>query len=343
MIQTKYSTPKLLVEQMRDHKGENNFTREVLLIAFKGPGSYLIGNLRQGIKIIENGSEIYSGLIVEGATSLSSIEYIWPLDCYLIACGNNIYRKDIDSKPPYIFLEKGLKYTIPRFVNNSKTILRYLCIVDHENIHLVNTFSRKREISLIKRSAGYLRNLKLFNSRISKLICTSDEGRVLAFSYHSATKRILSRASYKPKLMIRRGETPVKFELAVCPKAEYIMLALGSDRAKIKASRVMVLRMKGSVISCEAQLDEWTTNLRLKTALSCYGYLGKVVYFFGMTINESGTIQSYEFDTRSGGFKELTEMRVSHGERFPCRVQQFRNSFYYTGNNLKVMRLSVKF
>ena len=73
--------------------------------ACKNPTSFAIGTDDHGLLVIENLVKIYSQRFAGDENRLKSIIYIDNLDCYLLHCNNRIYRKDVDTHPPYLFID----------------------------------------------------------------------------------------------------------------------------------------------------------------------------------------------------------------------------------------------
>ena len=73
-------------------------------VALKNPNSFLIGTFGMGLKLIEDSIFLYTGKLPPGNQNLFDIIYIPSLKFYLIATLNQLYRKDINGKPPFMFM-----------------------------------------------------------------------------------------------------------------------------------------------------------------------------------------------------------------------------------------------
>ena len=74
--------------------------------AFKNNTSFAIGTSGKGMKTVENNKLIHSGRLPGTSTGpLLDIIYVEHLDWYLLNYNSNVYRKDIDDKPPYLYMD----------------------------------------------------------------------------------------------------------------------------------------------------------------------------------------------------------------------------------------------
>ena len=72
----------------------------------KDSNSFLIGTEKKGLKLVEDGTKFYSAKLSEEAREIKDIVYFPPLNCYFFAAtSSKLYRKDIDDKPPYLFMK----------------------------------------------------------------------------------------------------------------------------------------------------------------------------------------------------------------------------------------------
>ena len=81
-------------------------------LAHKNVNSYMMATSRKGLKVFENGKQIYSSKFFKEDSELRDTIYIKHLNCYLISYNKKLYRKDIDKKAPYIFMEIPCIYRV---------------------------------------------------------------------------------------------------------------------------------------------------------------------------------------------------------------------------------------
>ena len=103
---------QLTVRQVKKFKETELIGSKPTLVALKNPNSYLVATQLKELKVIKNGLKLFSGLLPKDLQFLTDIIYIPTLNCYLLASSQVLYRKDIDSKPPYLFLEINCGYTV---------------------------------------------------------------------------------------------------------------------------------------------------------------------------------------------------------------------------------------
>ena len=74
-------------------------------IALKNHNSYLIGNMEE-LRLRENEKEVYFGSSPQLDSLIRAIIYIPSLNAYFIVYSDNLYRKDVDDKPPYLYTDQ---------------------------------------------------------------------------------------------------------------------------------------------------------------------------------------------------------------------------------------------
>ena len=134
------------VENAKDLKEEGEIWWKSTNITFKNETSFMVANFHYGIGVIENSRQLYCKL-PEECRDIGDIAYIPSLNSYLIAGRNNIYRKDIDSKPPYIYLGVFYKHYQSPLQNTrleySDTHNRIIFISNRDQLSLMNPKTKK--------------------------------------------------------------------------------------------------------------------------------------------------------------------------------------------------------
>ena len=92
------------MEEIQDFFQANIIGGARTLVAMKSPDSFLMATFDKGLILIEDEDQLYSGRL-PGKRSLQGISYISLIHCYFLVVDDKILRKDINKRPPYLFVQ----------------------------------------------------------------------------------------------------------------------------------------------------------------------------------------------------------------------------------------------
>ena len=95
----------------------------------------MAGTNWKGVQVSDNGTLLYSAGLPQGEKELYDIIYFSPLNSYFLATRCNLYRKEIDDKPPYVFLEGGCGSRLGASLRSSEINQRLVVIREGRNNH----------------------------------------------------------------------------------------------------------------------------------------------------------------------------------------------------------------
>ena len=96
---------------------------------------------------------------------------------------------------------------------------------------------------------------------------------------------------------------------------------------------------KNIQISLKSILDLSSLELSECRCLDCYGFLGKHLLFTGLTDYE-GDVLTLDYDLEASELVERRDMRQPHREYRPLSLRRISNSFYCTGYNGRLVKIS---
>ena len=137
---------------------------------------------------------------------------------------------------------------------------------------------------------------------------------------------------------MERDESGVS--IAVCGKSQYAFVEIGSY---CLSSRMLILKINHNSLVKMASIDQYNQKTCEKKATECFGYIGTHILWVGVSACENWIAQVFDFDTKTGEFKELQKNRINHQELEPFKLHRLGDKFYYTGNLGKFMNLSKSF
>ena len=326
------------------------------LIAFKNLKSYMIGLIEKKLVIVEDGAEIYSQKLDMEFPYLDTAAYIEPLNCYLLNLQSKLYRKDIDSNPPYIFMNLNCGMSGGKLIYLEKH--KRLIMRVGKSISAINLETKEVEFESFRSIGEGIISFQLLGGEGAKqnLVSLTYDGYALLHELDFEKK--LGHVVGYYNLELDRLKKQGGSILAVCPKKEYILVEEGefggshlSYRRPASYSRMVLLKIEGTNLIKKAELVIRSQTIRKKTALKCCGYSGRHLVWVGLTTGiewpreskREGIIQLFDYDIVTGELKELQSKRVSHQELSPMDLQRIGGHYYYTGGNGNLMKLSINF
>ena len=326
---------KLTIETVKDCQHEGIIGRNWSLVALKNSKSFLIGTNRKGVLLVEDEIQVFRGQLPVFNKPLKGIVYIPTLNSYFLIHDSNLYRKDINNKPPYLFLKINLYYGVGTSLAYSKINQRLIMANKQQNLLMFN-FKRKKIEVQINHFMG--RNFRLLGAKEDRVVCVTWDGHVLLYSLNCSKKRGIT-AFFQVELNVRRKEFGGC--VAVCDKHELIFVGIGNSDSFL-ASRILVLKANEDKLANTASFDCYSEKIGLSYFLECLGYFGTSVLCIGMSYAENGMVHVYEYDTETEELKDLEDKRVQHQEYCTLQLQRLNDRFYYTGFNGLLMSLKAE-
>ena len=115
-------------------------------LAVKNKTSFMLATWKKGLRVVEDGSEVYSENLPSLYGSLRDLVFIEPENCYLMAHDHKLWRKDIDSKPPYVVMEMTCGFRKGASFRYSEPNNRLFVIQNGNAISVVNLEKKLIEI-----------------------------------------------------------------------------------------------------------------------------------------------------------------------------------------------------
>ena len=328
------------VEEMSDHKRVGIIGGGSTYIAVKDEKSYMIGTWQKGIKVIENCAQVFCDELNHNHERLNDMVYVKPLDSYLLAYNHKLYRKDIDDKPPYLFMDINCDCRIATCFRWSKMNQRLVVNKDHENICVINLRKKQVEIEVKKRIGDRISDFRLFGEDEDMVVAITQDGHVLLYKFNFKKKvgKVVKTMDLELLNYRERGVS-----LAVCDNGQYILIEIGwiaIPTTSICCKMLLIEFYKDRLIK-RANLGRYSHKIGMKDVMEYYGHVGRHVLWVGLSRGEKGLVQVYEYDKGAETLSELELKRTSHEEHGPVKIHKMEDKLYYTGKFGKLMRLSL--
>ena len=129
-----------------------------------------------------DGAQIYSVEFPGEYRDLNDMIYFPPLDCYLLACYDKIYRKDIDGQHPYLYMELKCGTREGAHFRYSNIHQRLVIAKDCLKISVLSPETKEVEIEVQKNLEGLIQDFRLFGEQEDRVVAITATGFVLLFS-----------------------------------------------------------------------------------------------------------------------------------------------------------------
>ena len=148
------------------------------VIAVKDKTNYLVGSTinfnlqrRSAFRLFRWGSELYSHKS-SSEEALKGAVYVRSLDCYFLVYEFSIYRKDINDKPPLLFMNQMLNQAVEN-VRSHPSLPGRLILVSKGELRILNLKLKKFELIFKKNGFEVVsRAISFWGSRNSSALAT---------------------------------------------------------------------------------------------------------------------------------------------------------------------------
>ena len=304
-------------------------------LGIKAPDSFLIGTREKGLTLMDKGSQVYSE-VLPGDRYLSDIVYAPHVNCYFLALNSKLYRKDINKRSPYLFMDFDCGWRWGACFRYSNLNQRLITNKNQRNISVLNPKTRKIELVMRKSVGKWIGDFRPFGENEDRVVSVAEDGHVILYSLTAGFERG-EVGSCKINLMDRRNEHCRS--LTASDRKEYILVEILGSCDMSQCSRMLVFQVVGDVLMKTASLDQYYQDVGRKLAMECFGDAESHILWIGLS-NCEGFVQVYDYDTETRELVELKDRRVTHHEYYPYKLHRLNGKFYFTGSKGKLMYLS---
>ena len=337
IVKEKINRMKLTINEVNNYSQEGLIGGDSTHLALKNPKSFLIGTSRKGIKVFENDAQIFSGrLSRDGHDELYDAVYIASLTSYFLLSDSRIYRKDICTNPPHLFMSFNNDSKNCTFLRFSTIHQRLLITRDGKDISIINPRTRKIEVVFSKRVGKKIKDFQLIGELEDRGVTVTEYGYIVLYSLIFGKKRGFM-TFYNCRLVQEGDGYPQS--IAVCDKNQYLFVLIAPKYNYL--SRVIILKLTNGSRLHAASAVKCSQNIGRNFACEIYGYIGSHILFFGLSRKKNGLVKIYGFDTEKGKWNELIGKKMTHKQHKPLRMHRLGDKFYYTGNLGKLLVLSL--
>ena len=326
---------EVVPEEIHDHSGSligGDWTH----LARKNHTSDAIGTRYKGLKVMDESRQIYLDRLPDGLYRLIDLVYIHHLDWYLLYLDWKIYRKDIDEKAPYFFMDLNCGGRVGNTLRYSQLNKRLIVRNDMKSIAVVNLERKQVEIEMESGPGNpNIMDFIIFGRKENKIAWITQYGLVNLSSVSYDSRKITSKTCHQVDLIHERREYPTT--LAVCDLGKHLVTGIGD---RYQSSRLMTLEVKNNSLHLLHILDEYDQEFDRKECFSFIQRFGKHLVWVGAP---RSIVSTYCFDCESGEMKELAGKRIvdRYYEIFKFhRIDE--KCLYFVDFKGKLVRLTVR-
>ena len=311
--------------------------------AQKNENSYMIVTSHKGLIIIEKDEVVYQGLLPNPKALVKDTIYIPPLNCYLIEHNGKVYRKNLDEKDPYIYLDWNCGKTHNCSFLYSNKNKRLILLKNSSSIVVLNLSTKEAEIEIrLSKASEDIVGFKLLGKEQKQGVVATSEGMLYLFQVNYGFKE--GKILTYQKLDLFKEIRQKVFSIAACDEGKYLCVEIIESNSKEKIpSMILILKIQDRNFLLETQLGQVGLSRGPKKAIECYGYINGHIRWITLSSFSKGTAQMYDYDMKKKELKELKDKRIKHQEKNPAKLHRLGSgpSWLYTGEKGNLMKLSL--
>ena len=251
---------------------------------------------------------------------------------------NQVYRKDIDDKPPFLFMELPVFKDLNFKYKYSRTHQGLISVTSKKTIAFISLQEKRKKFEVDTGINAWIIDYSIFGEAENRVVSLTDQGHVVFQIFHFSRRKLLSSFCLKLELIddLEEGNS-----LVLNDENDLVFLEL--DHNAFFSSRIMILKIEGSILVKKAFIER-TYSDRIHKIYSprFVSSFGGNCLWIGLESEFHGSVMVFEYNRESETLRELEELRELHQEASVFDLIHMGDKFYYTGNGGKLMRLTVK-
>ena len=333
----------LKVEKVHSHPKEGIIGKGRSIMGIKNHNSYLLATKNKGLQVIENGDLVYSDEFqIEDGAPTRDIIYVKSMNCYFLDSDYVLFRKDINSDPPYEYMDilcrpkrigAGFQY--------SSMYERLILNKDRYQLSAVNLETKRVEVEMEKTGGGHIKDFRLLQETQDKVVSVTRDGVLVLYKFNFLKKKGSVIGKFDLDLIKERDE--IALSIAVCPKGRFILVEVGCEKILNFCSRTILVSLNDTKMAKKAVIDQYDRKLPDKLALGCLGYVGNHVIWVGLPCKKERNFQVLDYDIDVGEFREVRDKKMtSLGDGRCFKFSPLGQYYYFVDYKGVVWRFCLK-
>ena len=336
------------VEEVANHQEEGVIGGDQTLLCFKSQNNYVIATQGKGCGLVREGETLYRGRI--SSTNFGEFEIYDDRETrsYFIHSQARIYQKKVDKTPPKLFFAiKSPEYPHISFNVDSRIMIWE---EDKTSLKFLNKATKK--VEFVSHGKYELFDLLMFTfSKKSGVGQYKRRMRAEQIKYKQSDSDPES-SSDAPSSDLEESEGNSNYHdwTEICPSEKYrcsFTSKFSWDNGNY-LSRLIEVKLFDISEGCSSEEQTKIASVSYENesiidivVTQCYGYFGDHLLFMALSGGGRGVGLLFDFNTKTGQFREVEEARCLNGEQDVETVHYIGGGVYYTGKLGKVIKIGL--
>ena len=342
MIDLANLTPSVSVNHL-SYQAFGGISSNSTFLAYKNETSFMLGTWKRGIKVVEDDTVVYSENLPNHYGALKDMVYIEPHDYYLMDHDKKLWRKNVDDKPPSVFMDIGCGFRKGACLRYSKLNDRLFVAQNGNAISVINLERRQIETSTVlsQLTMQTIMDFRVLGEHQNRVIAITNSGCVNLATFTIPMRKVSSVCSLDLDLWQARKEKG--FSIAVSDDDDYAFVEIEGENSysSLLCSRMMILKINANSIERVVVVDQFNLRIGRKFAVEYAGIINGCIFWVGFTEESSRLGQVFVFNTLTEEMEEVKKMRFDQKETDPKKVHRQDNDFYYVGHFGRIIHLKL--
>ena len=339
----KIESLEVKVQEIKKHQVDTVLGECFTFIAMKNATSYMIATAGKGLKIFEDGQEVFSGPLPgtqEEAVSLISPNYIESVDSYFLNFEKKIFRKDIDQNPAYHFMDTCFGAKISNCLKYSKINNKFIYFSEFF-VEVLNLEEKEVDFKSEKLGIGVTpEDIDILGEEENRVSIISSNGLVILFEIDFVEKNFKLLDHYLVRLNCVKKEDGASIA-GSCGDQQYILVEIGQLDGPSNRTRMLVFKVEEDKLKLKFTLkSDFRFPPVVIVPLCFFRSVGEHFLWVGLERGK-GKVCIFDYNAKNGVLKLLDGKSVGHGVDDPFSLYTFGDDFYYVGWSGRVMRLTI--
>lgn len=246
----------------------------------------------------------------------------------------------MDEEEPQLWLEITGNYncngrTLRTALNGKALAVSKRC----KSIVVVST-SSKSEILEIKSEYGEdIVDHQIFGAAKDLLAILTEDGWLVVQEFKFGSKEKSFVVLDRLQVMLNSEREEQGLTLSVCPQSK--LFAVHLCGVNCRGSRIIIFEFKSKLFMKKAEVDLGSQNLKRFWAMGFYKYFRSCLLLTAISCDEKNpTVLTYSYNTNSGKFKELKDMRRTISAKWPFKLSVYNEKIFSSDNHAKIITVS---
>ena len=298
---------------------------------------------RDAFKLIKDGKELYSHTFDDREDFFGAV-FIKSLNCYFLLVNKTLYRKDINTTAPSIFMDIPYKLgDFQKFLLHDPSLGQKVVIVSKSSAKMVS-LPQKKIILCTELLTGFtyqtermILEAKIFGKEGEKLAVSNQPSKLTMIDQRRRKVSIFEEDSIGERVASKR----VNARIGVSKDNRFIFSLL--FRRKFMSPFLGIFEVKGDKIHQKMELlgDEVKEVISGDCRVIFLGQSEGSYVLAAFSGKNEKNVVPLVYDSKENTLEALDHKRVKLGLEYPATFEKHQNEVYAVGLKLKISKISI--